>query len=85
MRIRVFNESKKGFVMKKVTKELTKSVSKGQLKARLYEYCKALEEDGGMLLVTDYGRPVLQITALPHKEKETAVKASSAKRAAARA
>lgn len=56
--------------MKRVSKEVTKAVSKGQLKARLYEYCTALETDGGVLVVTDYGRPVLQITPIAKKDKE---------------
>ena len=46
-----------------------KKVSKGTLKAKMFEYFRDLEEHGGSLVVTDYGKPVLQI--LPYTEKKS--------------
>lgn len=42
--------------------ELMKTVSKSVLKAKMFEFFRDLEEHGGELIVTDYGKPVLRIT-----------------------
>jgi hypothetical protein len=39
-----------------------KTVSKSVLKAKMFEFFRDLEEHGGELIVTDYGKPVLKIT-----------------------
>lgn len=39
-----------------------KTVSKSVLKAKMFEFFRELEEHGGELIVTDYGKPVLRIT-----------------------
>lgn len=39
-----------------------KTVSKSVLKAKMSEFFRELEEQGGELIVTDYGKPVLRIT-----------------------
>lgn len=38
-----------------------KRVSKSTLKARMFEYFRELEQHGGELIVTDFGKPVLKI------------------------
>ena len=46
-------------------------VSKSELKARMFEFFREVERAGAPLIVTDYGKPVLQIS--PYVEtKETA-------------
>lgn len=42
----------------------TREVSKGQLKARMLQIFRELERDGGELVVTDRGRPVLRIVPI---------------------
>ena len=39
-----------------------KRVSKSALKAKMFEYFRDLQEHGGELIVTDFGKPVLKIT-----------------------
>ena len=39
-----------------------KTVSKSVLKAKMFEYFRELEKNGGELVVTDFGIPVLKIT-----------------------
>lgn len=39
-----------------------KKVSKSVLKSKMFEYFRELEEKGGELIVTDFGKPVLKIT-----------------------
>jgi antitoxin (DNA-binding transcriptional repressor) of toxin-antitoxin stability system len=39
-----------------------KKVSKSSVKAKMFEYFRELEEHGGELIVTDFGKPVLKIT-----------------------
>lgn len=46
--------------MTRVTKRI-REVSKGQLKARMLQIFRELETEGGELVVTDRGRPVLRI------------------------
>lgn len=46
-----------------------KKVSKSTLKAKMFEYFRELEKDGGELVVTDFGKPVFKI--VPYKEKLT--------------
>lgn len=43
------------------------TVSKSALKARMLEYFRQVEETGEPLVVTDHGKPVLQV--LPFTEK----------------
>lgn len=43
------------------------TVSKSVLKARMLEYFRQVEETGEPLIVTDHGRPVLQVVPLQHK------------------
>lgn len=50
-------------VMTKGTKQV-RQVSKGQLKARMLQIFRELEADGGELVVTDRGRPVLRIVTI---------------------
>ncbi len=38
-----------------------KHVTKSALKAKMFEYFREIEDKGGTLVVTDYGKPVLQI------------------------
>ena len=38
-----------------------KRVSKSVLKSKMFEYFRELEEKGGELVVTDFGKPVLKI------------------------
>ena len=42
-------------------------VSKSALKARMLEYFRQVEETGEPLVVTDHGKPVLQV--VPYAEK----------------
>ena len=46
------------------------TISKARLKARMMEIFHQLEENGGELIVTDHGKPVLKI--IPLKDKATA-------------
>lgn len=39
-----------------------KTVSKSVLKAKMFEFFREIEEHGGELIVTDFGKPVLKIT-----------------------
>lgn len=41
-----------------------REVSKGQLKARMLQIFRELEKEGGELVVTDRGRPVLRIVPI---------------------
>ena len=43
-------------------------VSKGKLKAKMLEYFREVERTGEPLIVTDHGRRVLEVRALPQKE-----------------
>ncbi len=43
-------------------------VSKSALKAKMFEYFRELQEKGGTLIVTDFGKPVLQITQFQEKQ-----------------
>ena len=43
-----------------------KKVSKSILKAKMFEYFRALEDSGEALIVTDFGKPVLKI--VPYHE-----------------
>ncbi len=43
------------------------TVSKSALKARMLEYFRQVEETGEPLVVTDHGKPVLQVVPMPHK------------------
>lgn len=45
-----------------------KKVTKSALKAKMFEYFRELEKSGEPLIVTDFGKPVLQI--IPFKEKK---------------
>lgn len=46
-----------------------KKASKSALKAKMFEYFRDLEKNGGELIVTDFGKPVFKI--VPYKEKLT--------------
>jgi antitoxin (DNA-binding transcriptional repressor) of toxin-antitoxin stability system len=46
-----------------------KRVSKSVLKAKMFEYFRELQEQGGELIVTDFGKPVLKI--IPCTEGKT--------------
>lgn len=46
-----------------------KKVSKSELKSKMLEHFRELEKQGGELIVTDYGRPVLKI--VPIRERAT--------------
>jgi len=43
------------------------TISKARLKARMLEIFRQLEANGGELIVTDHGKPVLKITPLRDK------------------
>ena len=45
------------------------SVSKSQLKAKMFEYLRNVESTGKPLLVTDDGEPVIQIFKFKKKKK----------------
>ena len=45
------------------------TISKSQLKAKVYEVFRNIEASGDELIVTDHGKPVLKI--VPIKEKAT--------------
>jgi antitoxin (DNA-binding transcriptional repressor) of toxin-antitoxin stability system len=45
------------------------TISKSQLKARMFEIFRSLEASGDEMIVTDHGKPVLKI--VPIKEKAT--------------
>ena len=45
------------------------TISKARLKARMLEIFRQLEANGGELIVTDHGKPVLKI--IPLKDKAT--------------
>ncbi len=45
------------------------TISKARLKARMLEIFRQLEENGGELIVTDHGKPVLKI--IPLKDTST--------------
>lgn len=47
----------------------TRTVSKGVLKAKMLAYFRELEEQGGELVVTDYGKPVLKIAPYQDRAK----------------
>ena len=47
--------------------QFMKKVSKGNLKAKMFEYLREIEQKGEPLIVTDYGKPVLKI--VPYVEK----------------
>jgi len=42
-------------------------VSKSALKARMLEYFRQVEETGEPLIVTDHGKPVLQVVVMQQK------------------
>ncbi|NDC36909.1 MAG: prevent-host-death protein [Proteobacteria bacterium] len=44
-----------------------KKVSKSILKAKMFEYFTDIEEHGGELIVTDFGKPVLKIIRYQEK------------------
>lgn len=44
--------------------QIVKTISKSRLKARMLEEFRLIERDGVPLLVTDHGRPVLEIRPL---------------------
>jgi antitoxin (DNA-binding transcriptional repressor) of toxin-antitoxin stability system len=46
---------------------MTVKVAKGQLKARMLEYFRKVEETGEELIVTDHRKPVLRVS--PYTEK----------------
>ena len=54
---------------------MAKKVSKSELKAKMFEHFRDLEENGGVLIVTDCGKPKLQI--LPFREKKSVEEAFS--------
>lgn len=45
-----------------------KTVSKSELKARMLEYFREVEQTGEPLVVTDHRKPVLQVTPLARQE-----------------
>jgi antitoxin (DNA-binding transcriptional repressor) of toxin-antitoxin stability system len=45
------------------------TISKARLKAKMLEIFRQLEANGGELIVTDHGKPVLKI--IPLKDKST--------------
>jgi antitoxin (DNA-binding transcriptional repressor) of toxin-antitoxin stability system len=45
-----------------------KKVSKSVFKARALEFCREVEASGESLILTDHGRPVLEVR--PYKEDE---------------
>lgn len=45
------------------------SVSKSQLKAKMFEYFRNVEASGKPLIVTDNGEPVIQIIKFQKKKK----------------
>jgi len=47
------------------------TISKARLKAKMLEIFRQLEANGGELIVTDHGKPVLKI--IPLKDKSTVV------------
>jgi prevent-host-death family protein len=49
-----------------------KTVSKGKLKAKMLEYFREVERTGEPLVVTDHGRPVLEVRPVAGKQVVTA-------------
>lgn len=47
---------------------MKKKVSKSVFKARALEFCREVEATGESLILTDHGRPVLEVR--PYQEKE---------------
>lgn len=47
---------------------MKKKVSKSVFKARALEFCREVEASGESLILTDHGRPVLEVR--PYKEDE---------------
>lgn len=45
-------------------------VSKSQFKARALEYFRAIEQSGETLIITDHGRPALEIRPYKKSEKD---------------
>jgi antitoxin (DNA-binding transcriptional repressor) of toxin-antitoxin stability system len=46
-----------------------KKVSKSVFKARALEFCREIESSGESLILTDHGRPVLEVR--PYEENDT--------------
>ncbi len=57
------------------------TVSKSVLKARMLEYFRQVEATGEPLIVTDHGRPVLQVVPIPHKRPAAELQAEFRARA----
>ena len=49
---------------------MKKKVSKSVFKARALEFCREVESSGESLILTDHGRPVLEVR--PYEDKELA-------------
>jgi antitoxin (DNA-binding transcriptional repressor) of toxin-antitoxin stability system len=50
---------------------MAQSISKSKLKAKMLEIFRDLEVDGGELVVTDHGKPVLRIIPFEQKSSVT--------------
>jgi len=50
---------------------MARSISKSKLKAKMLEIFRDLEVDGGELVVTDHGKPVLRIIPFEQKSSVT--------------
>jgi antitoxin (DNA-binding transcriptional repressor) of toxin-antitoxin stability system len=48
---------------------MKKRVSKSAFKARALEFCREVESSGDSLILTDHGRPVLEVR--PYEEKDS--------------
>ena len=46
-----------------------KKVTKSALKAKMFEYFRVIEQTGASLIVTDYGKPVLQVVPYSQGKK----------------
>lgn len=55
--------------MKTNKRFFVQTVSKGELKAKMYEYLRQVEQSGKHLTITDRGIPVLTIQPIQDKKK----------------
>jgi prevent-host-death family protein len=47
---------------------MAETISKSKLKTRMLEIFRKIEADGGELIVTDHGKPVLRITPIRERD-----------------
>ncbi len=45
------------------------TISEGNFKAKVHEYCKKVRQSGEVLIITEKNRPIFRITPLVEKKK----------------